>query len=240
MRSLLTTLLLVSVVVTTLWLLVRDYGRRNPEEVPWTPLDLADPVGEFTGRKIAALTGETRQCLALLDKAGMRYTALPDRIEGQCGYRDGVRLRTGGAMDVAWKPASLGVSCPVAAALLVWQREVVEPAAKRHLGVGVARVDTFGSYSCRRMYGRSQGDWSEHATADAVDIAGFRLTDGRTISVRRDWAGNAKRAAFLHAVRDGACGLFSTVLSPEYNAAHADHLHLDQAERGAMGWRACR
>ena len=41
-------------------------------------------------------------------------------------------------------------------------------------------------------------------------------------------------------VRDGACRLFSTVLSPGYNAAHADHLHLDQAERGKFGGRLCR
>ena len=34
--------------------------------------------------------------------------------------------------------------------------------------------------------------------------------------------------------------LFATVLSPDYNAAHRDHLHLDQAARGAWGWRACR
>ena len=47
-------------------------------------------------------------------------------------------------------------------------------------------------------------------------------------------------AAFLREVRDGACDLFATVLSPDYNAAHADHFHLDQAARGAIGWRGCR
>jgi hypothetical protein len=41
-------------------------------------------------------------------------------------------------------------------------------------------------------------------------------------------------------VRNGACQLFATVLSPDYNEAHRDHLHFDQAERGAMGWRGCR
>ena len=44
----------------------------------------------------------------------------------------------------------------------------------------------------------------------------------------------------LREVRDGACDLFATTLSPDYNAAHRDHLHLDQAARGARGWRACR
>ncbi len=53
--------------------------------------------------------------------------------------------------------------------------------------------------------------------------------------------GKKRQALFaLREVRDGACDLFATVLSPDYNAAHRDHLHLDQAERGEMGWRACR
>jgi hypothetical protein len=55
-----------------------------------------------------------------------------------------------------------------------------------------------------------------------------------------DWRGEGPEARFLREVRDGACGLFATVLSPDYNAAHRDHLHFDQAERGAFGWRGCR
>ena len=90
------------------------------------------------------------------------------------------------------------------------------------------------------MYGRSQGDFSEHATADAIDIAAFVMADGYSVSVLKDWTGEDKDSRFLRDVRDGACGLFSTVLSPDYNAAHRDHFHLDQAERGATGWRACR
>ena len=119
-----------------------------------------------------------------------------------------------------------------------WQ--VVQPAALRHFNQPVRSISHFGSYSCRRIYGRSHGHFSEHATADAIDISAFRLKDGRRISVVNDWKGEGKDAAFLHDVRDGACALFSTVLSPDYNAAHRDHFHLDQAERGATGRRACR
>jgi len=92
----------------------------------------------------------------------------------------------------------------------------------------------------RRLYGRGSGPFSEHATADAFDILGFRLANGRRISVFEDWSGDGPDAAFLHDVRDGACRLFSTVLSPDYNAAHANHLHFDQAARGEVGWRGCR
>jgi len=217
------------------------FSRERPEDVPWTALDLAQPVGAFTGRKLAALTGDAPQCRALLDRAGVRTTALPARNDGaRCGYADALRFGEGGARQIAFAPAGLGVSCPVAAALAVWEWEVVQPAALRHFGRRVTRIDHFGSYSCRRLYGRDGGNWSEHATADAIDIAGFRLDDGRRITVVKDWDGERPNAAFLREVRDGACDLFATTLSPDYNAAHADHLHLDQAERGATGWRACR
>jgi hypothetical protein len=131
-------------------------------------------------------------------------------------------------------------ACPVAAAFHLLEARDVQSAALRHFGRRVVAIDHFGSYSCRRLYGRSEGEFSEHATADAVDIAGFRLADGTRITVRRDWIRAGPKAAFLRDVRHGACRLFSTVLSPDYNAAHADHLHLDQAERGKFGGRLCR
>jgi hypothetical protein len=216
--------------------------RGNPEDLPWTPLDLGQPIGLFTGRKLAGLTDDPAKCRALLDRAGINYTALPpvSAENGRCGYADGVRFTSGGSRRITYAPAGLGVACPVAAALAMWEWNVLQPAARRHFGARVTRIDHFGSYSCRRIYGREQGTWSEHATADAIDIAGFRLSDGTRITVARDWTGSGEKAAFLHDVRDGACDLFATVLSPDYNAAHHDHLHLDQADRGAMGWRACR
>jgi hypothetical protein len=217
------------------------YARNHPEDVPWTELDLAQPVGAFTGRKLAALTGEGEKCRALLSRAGIRYVALPPRSAGsRCGYADSIRFGRGGALALAYRPADLGTSCPVAAGLALWEWHVVQPAALRHFGAKVAAVEHFGSYSCRRIYGRSEGAWSEHSTANAVDIAGFRLADGRRINVAADWDGVGARGRFLRDVRDGACRLFATTLSPDYNAAHRDHFHLDQAKRGAMGWRACR
>lgn len=194
----------------------------------------------FTGRKLTALTDDLPACRAAMDRAGIRYTRLPERRDGRCGYADAVRLIDAGPRRIAYRPAGLGVSCPVAAALSVWEWDVVQPTAERHFGARVASIEHFGSYSCRRLYGRDAGNWSEHATADAVDIAGFVLTDGTRITVARDWKGGGVKATFLRHVRDGACRLFATTLSPDYNAAHRDHLHLDQAARGATGWRSCR
>jgi hypothetical protein len=238
--SLLKLLLLLSIVIFAT-LLLYGYARNHPQDMPWTPLDLSQPVGAFTGRKLVALREEPQHCRALLSRAGIRYRALAPRgSAGRCGYDDAVRFGSGGALEIAYRPAGPGTSCPVAAALALWEWHVVQPAALRHFGTRVASVDHFGSYSCRRIYGRSEGAWSEHATANAIDIAGFRLADGRRISVLRSWSGDAREEVFLREVRDGACGLFATVLSPDYNAAHRDHLHFDQAARGAMGWRGCR
>jgi len=222
-------------------LLLYGYARNHPEDMPWTALDLTQPVGAFTGRKLTALRDDPDQCRALIEQAGVTVTALPPRSgEGQCGYVDGVRLASEGPLTIDYQPAGLGTSCPVAAAMALWEWHVVQPAAIAHFGRQVASIDHFGSYSCRRMYGRSEGSWSEHSTANAIDIAGFRLEGGRRISVINGWNGDADEAAFLREVRDGACRLYATVLSPDYNAAHRDHFHFDHAQRGAMGWRGCR
>ncbi len=228
-------------IVAMIALLLWGMARQRPQDVPWAPLDLGQPIGMATGRKLTALAGDTPQCLALLERAGIRYTRLPDRSDGaQCGYDDAVRFTTGGARRIGYRPASLGVSCPVAASLALWEWNGVQAAARETLGSEVVEIDHLGSYNCRRIGGRSGGDWSEHARANAVDIAGFRLRDGRRISVLRDWSDPGVKGRFLRQVRDAACDLFATTLSPDYNAAHADHLHLDQADRGALGWRACR
>ena len=213
--------------------------RARPQDLPWTPLDLANPIGAFTGRKITALTGDFPRCRALLDRAGVRYTTLPEKRDGQCGYVDGVHFEPGGARAIEYLPRDLGVSCPVAAALSVWEWEVVQPAAEQMFGQRVASIDHYGSYNCRRFYGRATGGWSEHATADAIDVAGFTLSDGRHIGVLKDWHSTGDNGVFLRRVRNGACKLFATTLSPDYNIEHRDHLHLDQAARGNGGWRAC-
>ena len=222
------------------WREFQAYVREYPERFPWTPLSLADPVGPYTARKLAALTADPALCRALLAQVGDRDRAAPAVAAAgpDCGYSDGMTIvAEDGAPGFA--PTGLVTSCPVAAALRLWL-PAVQAAAERHLGAKVVRIDHFGSYSCRRLYGGSEGPWSEHATADALDIAGFRLADGRRITVAADWSAGGAEAAFLRSARTSACDLFATVLSPDYNEAHRDHLHLDQARRGASGGRMCR
>lgn len=210
--------------------------QRHRQDLPWTELDLSAPPGRFTAAKIAELGSDPPRCRALLAAAGNDSRPAPSRLaDGGCGYEDGTLLQLG----INASPGGLVTSCPVAAALGVWERQV-QSEARRLLGSGVRAFFHAGSYSCRRLYNRADGPLSEHATADAVDILGFELEDGRRLSVLSDWNGEDAAAAFLRAARDAACPVFSTVLSPDYNEAHRDHLHFDTADRGRAGWRACR
>lgn len=232
-RRLLTLALIAGVAL--ILLLVYAIPRLPPQDLPWSPLDLEAPIGRATAGKLSRIDGPA--CRLLLDQAQIAYRPLPDVRRGRCGYGDGViwaRRR-----EIRYTPAPPPLACPLAAGLFLWEREIVQPAAEQRLGAHVVAIEHFGSYSCRRIYGRSTGDWSEHARARALDVAGFRLSDGRRISVAGGWARMGPESLFLHDVRDGACRLFATVLSPDYNAAHRDHLHLDEAKRGAL-WRACR
>jgi hypothetical protein len=112
--------------------------------------------------------------------------------------------------------------------LALWERHVLQPKALAYFGENVARIDHFGSYSCRNVYGRPQATRSRHATAEALDIAGFRLMSGERIRIVSDWNAMDQKAPFLREIRDGACNYFDAVLSPDYNAAHHDHFHLDR------------
>ena len=229
--------MLAAIAAAAYWL-GRDYVRRHPQDFPWTALDLRHPTGQFTAAKIAALGDEPARCRSLLAAAGGEDEPVPPRRSGpECGFEDGLRL---GGRAFGYRPAGLVTACPVAAALHLLESRVIQPAAQRHLKSQVIQVLHAGSYSCRRLYGRSEGAYSEHATADAVDILGFRLEGGRQVSVLNDWDEGSAEAAFLRDVRDGACELFTTVLSPDYNEAHRDHLHLDMADRGNAGWTVCR
>ena len=210
----------------------RAWLSAHPQHDPWAPLSLGDPPGWATKGKIAALREDAQACRAVLERSGVSFTRLDPAGEGACARPD--RLLLDDAPLAPNEPAT----CAVQAATEMWLRDTVRPAAVRLFDSELTRIETFGSYSCRRLYGRSEGRWSEHATGNAIDVAAFVLADGSRISVLSDWEGEGQEAQFLREVRDGSCAVFATVLSPEYNDAHRDHFHLDQAARGYGG--VCR
>ena len=170
--------------------------------------------------------GELKQCLSDLSKLSARYDVLASQnYGGGCSTLSSVRL-TGVGIPISNVSA---IQCPLALALTRWSQSEVQPAAKRWFGQKVVQIESFGAYSCRNVIGRpsAAGNRSEHATANAVDIGAFILADGRRISVKAGWMGSEKERAFLRHIRAAACQSFQTVLSPDYNAAHHDHLHFD-------------
>lgn len=218
---------IAAILLGGLFLAAQAWLHDHPQHNPWAPLDLTDPPGWATQRKLAALRSDPAACRAVLERSGVRFSALPAAGEGTCRREDRTVLPR-----APLSPQAPATTCAVAAGFELWLRQGVQPAAAAILGSPVERIEHFGAYSCRRVNGAEQGAWSEHATGNALDIATFVLADGRRISVLRDWRSGSGEAAFLHRARDEACRVFGTVLSPDYNAAHADHLHLDQAARG--------
>ncbi len=219
----------------------RAWLHDHPRYDPWVPLTIDDPAGGWaTGPKIAALRNDRGKCRAFLRRSGIAFTPLAPAGEGTCRRDDRQILSADKASGLVLHPSGAQATCAVDAGLARWLRHGVQPAAEAVLGQRVVALEHYGTNNCRRIGGGDTGSWSEHATGNAIDIAAFKLADGRRIVVRRDWQGKEAAAGFLHAVRDAACGEFATVLSPDYNAAHADHLHLDQARRGGTGWSACR
>jgi hypothetical protein len=136
------------------------------------------------------------------------------------------------------------LDCPMIAALNNWVRDVVEPEAQARFNERVVEIMSMGSYSCRGINGMAGARLSEHSFGNAIDISGFRLADGRVITVVRDWYhGDQAAQAFLHDVHGGACGYFTTVLGPGYNIFHYNHFHVDLAMRGNTSTgprRVCR
>jgi hypothetical protein len=171
----------------------------------------------------------TRACEARLAGLGVDFTPVADRSEGGfCVVTGAVVVHDRpGQPDPGFSPANPMMTCPLAEALATWRRESVERAARDILGVDVRRIDHLGVYACRNVNSAVEGRPSAHARAQAIDVAGFDLGDGRRVTVADDWAGDTPAARFLHQVRDGACRLFGTTLSPDYNALHANHLHLE-------------
>jgi hypothetical protein len=149
-----------------------------------------------------------------------------------CGWSNGVRLVSAGGVRASFDK----LTCETAVALALWLEHEVQPLAQEILGQRVSSIQSFGSFSCRNIVGNgmSRKVRSQHATANAADIGGFNLANGKLVSVRSHWKGEGAEGRFLRAVHARACSYFRVALGPNYNAAHRDHFHLAVARgRGA-------
>ena len=176
----------------------------------------------------------TGQCLSQLGQTGADYAALPDRYVDQgCTTLGTVQLAALPADASTLGVTNIGpVTCEVSQVFAAWARFGVDRAARQILGSGVHSIETFGSYSCRNVAGTNRR--SGHATGAAIDVSGFVLNDGRRLTVKGTWSsGSDREREFLRVIQRSACKRFATVLGPDYNAAHHDHLHVEGVIDGA-------
>ena len=173
-------------------------------------------------------------CLAEKLVQATAYTQPAREIDGPgiCGMTHPFKVSALLDGQVALRPQQT-MDCSLTAAINGWINEVVQPIAQQRFGQAVVEVDSMGSYGCRPINHRSGASLSEHAFGNAIDIGGFRLADGREISVVRGWTrGDPQEQAFLREVHAGACNQFTTVLGPGSDALHYNHIHVDLAHHG--------
>lgn len=119
------------------------------------------------------------------------------------------------------------LNCRMAEAAARFAADVVRPAVKAEFGADLKVINQASAYVCRPRHGG--GKLSEHAFGNALDIASFTLSDGRTIGIGP--APPEKDGKFLNTVRKAACGPFKTVLGPGSDPDHALHFHFDLEPR---------
>lgn len=191
------------------------------------------PIDGQTRSRIARAAGAgVAACAASLGAARVTFDPVPDRVDSAtCGLSQAGVLAVDLGTVARLAPAAPTMTCETALAFSVWRRQSVEPAAREIFGQDVVQIDHFGTYACRSVSNRPGARPSAHSLAAAIDFGGVRLRDGRRITVAADWRGDTDEARFLRRIRDDACRIFGTVLSPDYDAPHQDHLHLEPGAR---------
>lgn len=190
----------------------------------FAPLDIQETPTFATKYKIARLKGKPLACLDVLARSDLDYAVIYDKETGaSCGFSNAIQLKQSGISYGGY----ITLTCPALVSLIMWETNSLQPLAERIFGQKIQRVRHYGTYACRNVNNTKEGRRSEHAYANAIDIAGFRLEDGTELSVLKDWASDSKEGKFIRSARDSACNYFSTVLGPEYDDLHKDHFHFD-------------
>ncbi|MGH6815029.1 MAG: extensin family protein, partial [Hyphomicrobiaceae bacterium] len=133
-----------------------------------------------------------QNCIRLLSPLGADVEISPPEKKGQCGTPAPVLVRRIGAgTPVDVRPAAT-LNCQMIAALHKWVEKTLQPAAQAELNSPVASIQGASGYICRNRNHDAAAPLSHHAFANAVDIGGFTLADGRTITVAGHWGPTAR------------------------------------------------
>jgi hypothetical protein len=166
------------------------------------------------------------------------FQSLPaiTRAPRGCGATDVVKLESILLPDDTRVPMSppATMRCTMAEAVTHWVRDEMAPAFAK-AGPPIRAIDNFASYDCRGRNNIASARTSEHGYANALDVRGVRLADGKFVqftdrSVAKD---------FREGLRKDACARFATVLGPGSDGFHEEHIHVDLAER-ARNYKICQ
>lgn len=199
---------------------------------PLAPLELSDPPNWLTQFKLKRLT--PARCQTLLQQANEQKLITSQPVAdsaGECPLTDVVRVRDFGVVKLS---SSFLASCPLALRSALYVGQQAAPLTERLMMSQLTRIEHLGSYACRNIYHRPDARRSEHASAQALDISGFILADGRHVTVLRGWK-QEESATWLRTLLSASCHYYGNGLGPDYNAAHANHFHL-----GIRGIGLCR
>ncbi len=148
-----------------------------PPPVVWSQTEIIDAL---------------RDCIGILGPITATVEILPPIRDGQCGTPAPVRLsRIGTSPGVEIVPPVI-INCRVAAKLDVWIRNTLQPQAMAEFGHPITRLNTLSSYDCRNRIGSSLTRVSEHAFANAIDVAAVTTDDGHKVDVLAHWGTTAR------------------------------------------------
>jgi hypothetical protein len=190
-----------------------------------------------SGKDEAAAPPPPSACrIALTEEVAIAPSVPSIHGPGECGGDDLVRLEAvvlPNKKRVALTPTGI-MRCTMATAVVNWIRNDVAPEVAK-LGSEITALDNFDSYECRGRNGVPGAKLSEHGHANAIDVHGFKLADGRLIAL----TDRSEPREFREAVLHSACTRFPTVLGPDSDFHHEDHIHVDLIERRS-NYRICQ
>ena len=190
-------------------------------------------------------------CLSALDQLGVQYTRATspdDRPAGNdslvCALDSPVNLNnTIAGVEYVYivgdVPAPVFVNCEFARALHRFSETLAD--------LDIVRVGHIGTYNCRLIGGSNS--ISEHGFANAIDLQWFETSDGRRYSVLDHWEHDVASSYWERdisanfATEEGRWlydlgrimftrGMFNIILTPQFNAAHDNHFHVDLTPGG--------
>ncbi|MEO6014223.1 MAG: extensin family protein [Devosia sp.] len=161
--------------------------------------------------------------------------SLPPIHEGQCGIQSplSVSAITANGRSIPLNTPVI-TDCGMASAMPAWIAEV-DSYLIAHDKTKIELISVSTNYECRNVDHVQVGSLSFHAFADALDVVGFKLADGRTITIAPGFNGTPEQGRdILRFAHDSACTHFMTVLGPDADAFHQDNMHLDLGCHGKM------